>query len=254
MELEFKLQAFEGPMDLLLHLIDKNKVSIYDIPIAEITEQFLEYVRGMEEEQLDAASDFLVMAATLLDIKARMLLPASEEDEEEGDPREELVRRLIEYKRYKLLGEDLEDMSAGSELRFYRDERLPEEVLRYKAPVDLDSLLGDVDSEKLRAVFEDVMRRRADKEDTTRPDISKMKREVVPISSRITYVKERVKKGGRLSFRKLLEGGATKVEIIVTFLAILELMKTGEIRLTKDSTAEDFTVEEAENGQLSGEN
>ena len=89
--IDIKLNVFEGPLDLLLHLIEKNKVDIYDIPISEITEQYLAYIREMEEEDLDVMSDFLVMAATLLRIKAKMLLPAKEDDEEEGDPREELV-------------------------------------------------------------------------------------------------------------------------------------------------------------------
>ena len=96
--IDIKLNVFEGPLDLLLHLIEKNKVDIYDIPISEITEQYLAYIREMEEEDLDVMSDFLVMAATLLRIKAKMLLPAKEDDEEEGDPREELVLRLLEYK------------------------------------------------------------------------------------------------------------------------------------------------------------
>ena len=101
MGIDIKVNAFEGPLDLLLHLIEKNKVDIYDIPISEITSQYLDYIRSMEEEDLDVLSDFLVMAATLLKIKAKMLLPVKEEEEEEGDPREELVRRLIEYKIYK---------------------------------------------------------------------------------------------------------------------------------------------------------
>ena len=102
MDLEFKLQVFEGPLDLLLHLIEKNKVNIYDIPIVEITKQYMEYIKEMQKEDLNIVSEFLVMAATLLDIKAKMLLPKEEDpDEEDIDPREELVRRLLEYKKYK---------------------------------------------------------------------------------------------------------------------------------------------------------
>ena len=102
MNLEFKLQAFEGPLDLLLHLIDKNKINIYDIPIVEITEQYINYVRQMDKQDLNLVSEFLVMAATLLDIKAKMLLPKDPDvEEDEGDPRQELVEKLLEYKRYK---------------------------------------------------------------------------------------------------------------------------------------------------------
>ena len=105
MEISYKLEHFEGPLDLLLHLIEKNKINIYDIPIAEITEQYLDYVNRMEKEDLNVVSEFLVMAATLLDIKARMLLPAEVDEEtgEEQDPRAELVARLLEYKKYKYM-------------------------------------------------------------------------------------------------------------------------------------------------------
>ena len=102
MAISYKLEKFEGPLDLLLHLIEKNKVDIYDIPIVEITKQYLDYVNQMEKEDLNIVSDFLVMAATLLDIKSRMLLPVPETEEgEEEDPRAELVARLLEYKKYK---------------------------------------------------------------------------------------------------------------------------------------------------------
>ena len=110
----YKLEHFEGPLDLLLHLIEKNKIDIYDIPIADITAQYLEYVRQMEREDLNIVSEFLVMAATLLDIKARMLLPREVDEEgEEIDPRAELVERLLEYKRYKLLADELADRERG---------------------------------------------------------------------------------------------------------------------------------------------
>ena len=110
MNLEFKLQVFEGPLDLLLHLIDKNKVNIYDIPIVEITAQYIEYVQNMDKQDLNLVSEFLVMAATLLDIKAKMLLPKDpENEEEEEDPRAELVEKLLEYKRYKYMSYELRD-------------------------------------------------------------------------------------------------------------------------------------------------
>ena len=141
MELSYKLEKFEGPLDLLLHLIEKNKINIYDIPIAEITDQYLEYVSCMEEESLDVVSEFLVMAATLLDIKARMLLPreVSEEGEEE-DPRAELVERLLEYKTYKYMSLELKDMEVDADKVFYKAPTIPREVEKYEEPVDLDGL------------------------------------------------------------------------------------------------------------------
>ena len=121
MEISYKLENFEGPLDLLLKLIEKNKVSIFDIPIEVITDQYLDYVRRMEFQDLDLLSDFLVMAATLLDIKSRMLLPAEEEEEEEeGDPRADLVQRLLEYKMYKYISRELEEYEEKAERVFYR--------------------------------------------------------------------------------------------------------------------------------------
>ena len=117
MELAVKLEVFEGPLDLLLHLIDKNKIDIYDIPIAEITAQYMDYVDAMDKEDLDVVSEFLVMAATLLDIKARMLLPKEVNEEgEEEDPRAELVMRLLEYKKYRLMSEELKDRLVSADI------------------------------------------------------------------------------------------------------------------------------------------
>ena len=115
MELEFKLQVFEGPLDLLLHLLDKNKVSIYDIPIVEITNQYMEYIRQMQKHDLNVVSEFMVMAATLLDIKSKMLLPADpSEEEDEEDPRAELVQQLLEYKLYKCMAFELKDRQVDA--------------------------------------------------------------------------------------------------------------------------------------------
>ena len=131
----YKLEHFEGPLDLLLHLIEKNKVDIYDIPIVEITAQYLEYVRNMEREDLNIVSEFLVMAATLLDIKAKMLLPKEVNEEgEEVDPRAELVSRLLEYKRYKILAEELADREKVQPDIFTKIPPLPSGSSKIPAP------------------------------------------------------------------------------------------------------------------------
>ena len=154
MGISVKLEAFEGPLDLLLHLIDKNKVNIYDIPIADITEQYMEYVRKMQEENLDIVSEFLVMAATLLDIKCRMLLP-KEVDEEgnEEDPRAEIVEQLLEYKLFKAMAEELKGQQLDALKTYYRKPDIPEEVSGYTPPVDLNEVVGDVNLIKLNAIF-----------------------------------------------------------------------------------------------------
>ena len=142
MTISYKLEKFEGPLDLLLHLIEKNKIDIYDIPIVEITKQYLDYVNQMEKEDLNIVSDFLVMAATLLDIKSRMLLPALEveEDGEETDPRAELVARLLEYKKYKLLAQELAEMEDQAGDVLFKKPTVPREVAKYEPPVDLDQM------------------------------------------------------------------------------------------------------------------
>ena len=245
MELSLKLDSFEGPLDLLLHLIEKNKINIYDIPISLITEKYLEYLALMQEEKLEDLSEFIVMAATLLDIKARMLLPKPELELEEEDPRAELVARLLEYKKFKLLSGDLRLMQEGSERFFYREKHLPREVEKYRPPVDLDRLLQDVTEDKLYRICQEILKRLEDKQDNQHSHFGEIEREAVRIGDRLDYVRERVLKPGRHSFRSLLGRAATKLEVVVTFMAILELIKTGEIRLTEDSTRDDFTLEGA---------
>ena len=189
MELSYKLEKFEGPLDLLLHLIEKNKVNIYDIPIAEITDQYMEYVRQMDEENLDVVSEFLVMAATLLDIKARMLLPKEVNEEgEEEDPRAELVMRLLEYKKYRLMSEELKDMEYGADRVFYKDPTIPAEVREYVEPVDLDKLLDGVTLTKLQKIFESVMKRQQDKIDPVRSTFGTIRKDPVSLEDKITSV------------------------------------------------------------------
>lgn len=244
MDLAFKLEKFEGPLDLLLTLIERNKVSIYDIPIAVITDQYLEYVEAMDREDLDIVSEFMLMAATLLDIKARMLLPKDEEeDEETEDPRTELVERLLEYKKYRCISEELRDFEILGEQLQYREEDIPREVLNYRPPVDLTELLGGVTLERLKAIYDDVLKRREDKIDPVRSNFGKIEKEKIQISDTIVSVRKKVRGGRKCSFRSLLGQGASKIRVVVTFLAILELIKTGDIMLTEDSTRDDIIVE-----------
>ena len=235
MELSYKLEKFEGPLDLLLHLIEKNKVNIYDIPIAEITDQYMEYVRQMDEENLDVVSEFLVMAATLLDIKARMLLPKEVNEEgEEEDPRAELVMRLLEYKKYRLMSEELKDMESGADRVFYKDPTIPPEVKEYAEPVDLDKLLDGVTLTKLQKIFESVMKRQQDKIDPVRSTFGTIKKDPVSLEDKITSVLGYARKHRKFSFRQMLEKQNDKTEVVVTFLALLELMKVGKIHLTQE--------------------
>lgn len=244
MAISYKLEKFEGPLDLLLHLIEKNKVDIYDIPIVEITQQYLDYVNQMDKEDLNIVSDFLVMAATLLEIKARMLLPVevNEEDEEE-DPRAELVARLLEYKRYKLMAFKLQDLEEGAQGLLFKEPTVPKEVAKYEPPVDLDKLLDGLTLAKLQRIFESVMKRQREKVDPIRSKFGTIKKEPVSLETRIMDVMTYARKHRTFSFRQMLERQNDKLEIVVTFLAVLELMKIGKIHLNQEHTFDDMQIE-----------
>lgn len=246
-QISYKLEHFEGPLDLLLHLIEKNKVNIYDIPIAEITNQYLEYVRNMEREDLNVVSEFLVMAATLLDIKARMLLPKEVDEEgEEIDPRAELVQRLLEYKTYRLMADELARREDGADRLLYKSPTIPPEVAKYEPPVDLDSLLDGLTLAKLKRVFEQVMKRKEDKVDPIRSNFGTIRREPVSLEQKIGSVMGYARKNRKFSFRQLLMEQADKLEVVVTFLAVLELMKIGKIHLVQEETFGDMEIEALE--------
>ena len=228
MGIPVKLQVFEGPLDLLLHLIDKNKIDIYDIPIVEITNQYMEYIKAMEKEDLNVMSEFLVMAATLLDIKCKMLLPKEvNEDGEEEDPRQELVEQLLEYKMYKYMSYELKDRELESERVMYKTPTIPQEVMEYEQPVNLDELLEDLTLQKLNHIFKDVMKRQADKIDPVRSKFGKIEKEEVTVSDKLVFVTDYAREHKKFSFRTLLTKQSSKTQIVVTFLALLQLMKEG---------------------------
>lgn len=244
MGIPVKLQVFEGPLDLLLHLIDKNKIDIYDIPIVEITNQYMDYIKGMQKEDLNVMSEFLVMAATLLDIKCRMLLPKEMNDEgEEEDPRQDLVEQLLQYKMYKYMAYELKDRQSNAEFVLFKPPTIPEEVSSYSPPVDLDALLSDLTLSRLNQIFKDVMKRQDDKIDPVRSRFGKIEKEAVPLPDKLVYVEEFAKRHKRFSFRQLLELQKSKMHIVVTFLAILELMKTGIIQVRQEKICADILID-----------
>ena len=241
--LDFKLEAFEGPLDLLLQLIEKDKVDIYDIPISSITDQYLDYVSGMSEEDLGTLSDFLVMASTLLDIKARMLLPKEkDEDGEEIDPRDELARRLAEYREYKRVSQELGNWYQECEGIFYKDETIPEEIRTERPKPDLDQLFKGVTDERLKEVFLSVLQRKQDRIDERHSDFGKIEREHVRIADRLSYVLKFGKRRKTFSFRSLLSKQKTRQEVIVTFLACLELIRIGQIEVSQETPFGEITM------------
>ena len=236
MAIPLKLQVFEGPMDLLMHLIEKNKIDIYDIPIVTVTDQYLDYMRQMEHDDMNVTSEFLVMAATLLDIKSRMLLPKEENEdgEEEEDPREELVRRLLEYKMYKYMSEELREKNRHAGYSYFRQQDLPEEVRSYVPPLNYEELIGDRTAQSLRAVFAEVLKRKKSRVDPIRSGFGKIQKEEISVADKELYIRAYLQRHPHADFREMLELEDSKEEIIVTFLVILELMKNQKIRITQE--------------------
>jgi segregation and condensation protein A len=235
MEFTYKLEVFEGPLDLLLHLIEKHKIDIYDIPIVLITEQFLAYMEGMGKDDPERASSFIVMAAMLLRIKSKMLLPREESPEgEDADPREELVERLLEYRKYKALSYELKDRQIAAQRALFREKNVPEEVRGYEEAPDLDELLDGLTLERLRAAFEEAMRRSEDRIDRLRGSFGRIEKEAVSLGERMQELEEQLLEHPAVSFTRLLGKETTKLNVVVTFLAVLELMKRGSIRIVQE--------------------
>lgn len=255
MSLEVKLQVFEGPLDLLLFLIEKNKVDIYDIPIVEITAQYLEYIRQMETRDMNVMSEFLVMAATLVNIKSRMLLPKEvNEDGEEEDPRTELVQKLLEYKMYKYMSFELKDRQVDAGKVLYKAPTLPKEVEEYKPPVNYEELVGDMNLPKLHEIFKSIIKKQEEKIDPIRSTFGKIEKENVDMDAKMIYVEDYIKQIKNCSFRDLLENQKSKMETVVTFMVILELMKSGKITIIQEAIFDDIyiTYREESEGDRSG--
>jgi segregation and condensation protein A len=246
MSLPIRLEVFEGPLDLLLFLIEKNKIDIYDIPIVMITEQYMDYIRNMETQDMNVMSEFLVMAATLLDIKCKMLLPREvDEDGEEQDPREELVQKLLEYKMYKYMAFELRDKQVDAAKSWYKMPSLPKEVEDYKAPIDYEELIGDVNLAKLHEIFKNVLKRQEDKIDPIRSGFGKIEKDEINMEEKQIYIEDYVKTHKTFSFRNLLEKQGSKMEVIVTFMAVLEMMKQGVISIVQEETFSDIIITSA---------
>lgn len=243
MAIPVKLEAFEGPLDLLLHLIEKNKIDIYDIPIVEITEQYLDYIKQMQSRDMNIMSEFLVMAATLIDIKCKMLLPKEvNEDGEEEDPRAELVQKLLEYKMYKYMSLELRDRQVDAARNMYREQRLPKEVAAYRQPVNYDELVGDMTLNKLHEIFKSIVRKQEDKIDPIRSQYGNIEKDEIDMDVKTLYVEAYAREHKTFSFRRLLEKQTSKMEVIVTFLIILELMKVGKINISQENIFDDIMI------------
>lgn len=238
------LPIFEGPLDLLLYLIRAHRYDIFDIPIARITSEFVEYLSLIEEVGADMAGDFLVTAATLMQIKARMLLPraASENedsmDEEIVDPRAELVERLLEYQRIQEAAEELRDKrEARSDLFARSPDALKSSWNAFDAELSQSLLLSDVSSFDLLSALKRVLKRLEE------APVALVRREPFSLTERLKDVEWRLIGAGRLNFDALCEDCHNRLEVVVTFLAILELIRRGRARVRQSALFEEIWIE-----------
>jgi segregation and condensation protein A len=228
-----QLEIFEGPLDLLLHLIKKNELSIADIPVATITEQYLATLELMQSLNLDVAGEFLVMAATLIHIKSRMLLPEAgveaDDEEEDGDPREELVRRLLEYQRFKNAAMELEQREVLTRDVFVRTGA-PTEA---PAPPVFREL----------SVFELLTALRGVLERLPKGEFHEVTLEKITVREKMTLLLDRLHARGRILFESLFSDARSRMEVVVVFLAMLELVKMRAIRIFQESLHGPIAIE-----------
>ncbi|MDG5787663.1 segregation/condensation protein A [Evansella sp. AB-P1] len=248
MEYSVKLQTFEGPLDLLLHLIQKNDLDLYDIPVKDITEQYMVYIHTMQVLQLDIASEYLIMAATLLHMKSKMLLPAQEEElledefEFDGveDPKEELMYRLIEYKKYKEAAGELKERERARSDLFSKPMSdltpLLKDTLKSDETPNLNVTIYD-----MLTAFQKLQSRKKDK-----PTYSRIQRQEIPIDEKMTQIMEQLNfHHGKRRFSELFEK-EDRNHIVITFLALLELMKTDSIICKQEQNFDDIMIYQKE--------
>ncbi len=244
MDMKIKLESFEGPMDLLYSLIVKNKIDIYDIPIALITEQYLEYINTMNKYNMENLSEFLIMASTLIEIKSRLLLPKEvDENNEEIDPREELVNRLIEYKRFKGIAEefDVKQKSAGYVYYKGSDKELIKQI-RKDVPKEISDILKDATGDMLFRAFQEVLRRQELRTDKIRSSFNSVKHEEFTLEEKIEQLTGLIKNKRKFSFFNIFSRASSKNEIVTTFLAMLQLIKEKKIKILQEENFDDITI------------
>jgi len=235
-----KLKQFEGPFDLLLFFIERDELDIYDIPISKITEDFLLYIKELERLNIDVASEFILVAATLMRIKAKILLPRKELDElgNEIDPREELTQRLLEYKKYKEILDEMRNMEESRSTKFQRGNVSAElRVIASKALVDVE--LESLTLYKLLTTFQKLMEAYEVRGSQT---IHRIVKYSYTIEEQQTYILSKLKKGQKTEFKHLFKGLENRIHAIVTFLSLLELLNVQRVQVTQGEGVNNFWI------------
>lgn len=235
-----KLEQFEGPLDLLLFFIKRDELNIYDIPISRITKEFLDYVNLIKLLDLEVAGDFILMASTLMHIKVRMLLPREvDERGEEIDPRADLIKALLEYKKYKEVAEDLTFMEAQQRKISFRGNFSKDAA---EAPPEFEVLLKNISIYDLAKAFKKAI------EGLKPVPVHEIKKVNITIDEMIQFILEKIKEKGEIHFLSLVHGMKEKIRIVVTFIAILELTKMQMINIKESTEFNDFVLYGVENG------
>ncbi|MBT0809858.1 segregation/condensation protein A [Litoribacter ruber] len=244
MSFEIKLPLFEGPFDLLLFFIERDELDIYDIPISKITNEFLHYIHQLEKLEIEVASEFILVAATLMKIKSKMLIPRPElnEDGQEIDPREELIKHLLEYKKYKSVIQELSTMEENRLSRKSRGNVLDE--LKAMSNVDnVDAEMQDLDLYKLLRVYQRVMAKYANRTDETTHTVIQYP---YTIDQQKNFVLEKLSFSDRVPFTQFISYKPDKIFVIYTFLAILELLQLSLVTIKIGEGFNNFWVEKVE--------
>jgi segregation and condensation protein A len=243
MPLSIKITNFEGPFDLLLHLIKKNEMNIYDINIFEITNQYLDYLKSIVEMDLEVTSEFIVIAATLIEIKSKYLLPKNKDavsKEEENDIEMDLLNKLIEYRKYKLIAQNLKIMEQDAGIMF---SKKPEIIVEDTYNIVEPDFLKNVTILNLYDLYNNLMLNYINKMNTDNIINKRIKMEEYKIEDKIEELKEKLISLGRFHFTDLISGYSSKLEAIVTFLALLELIKTQSVIVIQESNFKDIRLE-----------
>lgn len=248
-KLRLRLDAFEGPLDLLYHLIEKNEIDLYDIPIAQLTDQYLVFLDEAEDRNMEGMSAFLVMAATLLEIKSKMLLPKAKVETEEGpDPREELVQRLLEYKKIKGVTDEWKTRAEEAALVFYKKADEAVKKLRGKEPQGLDDFLQGITVQDLYLAFQDVMNRKEIKVDRVRGSFRAVERDLFTVEEKMEYIRDILILQPKITFFAIFRPNAGRMEKVVTFLALLELIKQKEIQIAQSENFGEIDIKRYDEG------
>lgn len=245
MSLNIKIENFEGPFDLLLHLIKKNKMDISDIKIYEITNQYLEYIHAMEELDLEITSEFIVIAATLIEIKSKLLLPKQMDDEnavdsDEQDPRKELIDKLIQYRKFKEAALLLREKEQGTGRIF---SKKPEIIEEKKKDIDPREFLKGVTMLNLYELYNKLIAIYRSKINTTNVINKEIPIEKFKIEDKMDYLKENIQFGKKVPFSNVIDTCSSKIEVVVTFLALLELIKLKFIIVTQEKNFNEIYLE-----------